>query len=72
MEEVNTGEGELMSEDKNTEMYNRWMRSLKDLQEDDRIDKNMMGELDCGMNEMMNKLYGAIGDECGEDGGVKI
>ena len=40
---------------------------MKDLQEDDRIDKKRMGELDCGMNELLKKLHGVVCDEWGEE-----
>ena len=44
------------------------MRSLKEVQKDDRTDKKKMGELDCGMNELMKKIYVVGSDEWGEEG----
>ena len=68
MKAINIGKGELMSEDENTEMYNRWIRSLKEVHDDDRIDKKRMGELDRGMDQLIDKLYGVVLDEWGEEG----
>ena len=70
MKAINTVKGELMSEDENTEMYNRWIRSLKEVHDDDRIDKKRMGELDRGMGQLIVKLYGVVLDwQDEEDGG---
>ena len=44
---------------------------MKELREDDRIDKKRIGELDCGMNELINRLYVALNDEWGDEGGGK-
>ena len=71
MKEVNSGKGELMSEDENTEMYNRWMRSLKEVQDDDQIDKKRMDQLDRGMGQLIDKLYGVVLNEWGDEGGGK-
>ena len=37
-------------------MSNRWMRSLKEVQDDDRIDKKRIGELDRDMGQLIDTL----------------
>ena len=71
MKNITNGEGELTTEDESTEMYNWWMRSLKEVQDDDRIDKKRMGELYRGMGQLTEILYDFVLNKWGEEGGGK-
>ena len=71
MQDASDGEGSLSTESEITERYNNWTRKLAAVQQNGRVNRKRMKELDRGLDELIGKLYDTVLDdgEWGQAGG---
>ena len=63
MQDASDGEGSLSTESEITERYNNWTRKLAAVQQNGRVNRKKMKELDRGLDELIGKLYDTVLDD---------
>ena len=71
LQDASDGEGDVCTESEKTERYSNWTRKIASLQKYDRVNRKRMKELDCGLDELIEKIYETVLEEgeWGEAGG---